>query len=83
MLYIFSLFTWRISLWPNCGFWSVVAFVFWVTFKSVAFLSVTQLIKSHNWPKATIRPQSNAPCKQANSELSGDSLDELSLHWTL
>ena len=32
----------------------------------MTFLCVTQLIKSHNWPKATIRPQSNAPCKQAN-----------------
>ena len=35
------------------------------TFKSVALLSVTQQIKSHNRPKATIRPQWNAPCKQA------------------
>ena len=24
--HFFSLFTWRISLWPNCGFWSIVAF---------------------------------------------------------
>jgi len=23
-----SLFTWHISLWPNCGFWSIVAFYF-------------------------------------------------------
>jgi len=35
----------------------VVAFIFLVTFKSVAFLSVTQQMKSHNRPKATIRPQ--------------------------
>jgi len=62
----FSLFTWRVSLWPNCGFWLIVAFIFWVTFKSVAFLSVTQQIK------ATIRPQWNAPRKQANC-----------LHWCL
>jgi len=25
-LHTLSLFTWRISLWPNCGFWSIVAF---------------------------------------------------------
>jgi len=30
----------------HCGL--IVAFVFWVTFKSVAFLSVTQQIESHN-----------------------------------
>jgi len=35
----------------------------------MAFLSVTQQIKSHNRPKATIRPQWNAPCKQANWKL--------------
>jgi len=62
-----SLFTWYISLWPNCGFWSIVAFIFCVTLKSVAFLSVTQKIESHNRPKATIWPHWNVPCKQAKS----------------
>jgi len=60
-----SLFTWHISMWPNCGFWSIVAFIFWVTLKSVAILSVTQKIESHNRPKNTIRPQWNVPCKKA------------------
>jgi len=26
LCYLISLCTWRISLWPNCGFWSIVAF---------------------------------------------------------
>ena len=60
-----SLFTWHISMWPNCGFWSIVAFILWVTLKSVTFLCVTQKIESHNRPKTTIRPKWNVPCKEA------------------
>ena len=42
-----SLFTWRISLWPNCGFWSVVAFhLLSLTLKKPTPLNVTKKIKA-------------------------------------
>jgi len=66
---IYSLFPWHISLWPNCGFWSIVAFISESRLiKSVAFLNMTQKIERHSRPKVTIRPQWNVPCKHANND---------------